>query len=343
MGEFSNSKSPFAFIVKIFLFPFKKGMNKQFLIFLLFVLISSMFWFLQSLDDERDMNVSLQVEYVNVPQGMILVNNPPSTISVKLRDKSLNLLNYMLGREESIKVDLSLYPQDKEKVILSRDELMSTIKKGLKPSTQLMSFYSDSIVLMYAGKEGITVPVKIKSNITVSNNSVQTGDIKVMPSAVKVYSDSSTLLRVKEVESEFLALKNVSDTIVAKVKLKSIYGAKIEPEVVEVLVPVEELISKKITLPIGFVNLPDNISLITFPANAQAEVLIPMSQYANTTDSKFKIDIDYKNSDFRKKRLPLVISKQPEYVRRISINPDSVEYIVNVKRAPIIQEDSLLN
>ena len=138
-------------------------------------------------------------------------------------------------------------------------------------------------------------------------------------------------------------LRNISDTTITKVRLKDIYGAKIEPKEVEIMIPVEELVSKKITLPIGQINFPKDRSVVTFPANVDAEVLIPMLQYSNTTVSKFIINIDYNQCDFTKKKIPLIISKKPEYVERISINPDSVEFIINIKEIPTAVNDSLQN
>lgn len=343
MKETADSKSFFSYVLKIISFPFRKGGNKQFFTFLLFLLISSMFWFLQSLDDEKDLKTSLPVEYINIPQNMILVQEPPKTISVQLRDKSLNLINYILGRVEPITIDLSLLPQDRERVVLSREGLITIIKKELKPSSQLINIYSDSLVLLYANKEGTPIPVKINSDITMSNNSVQTDEIKINPSSVKIYADSSILSKIKEVESELVVLRNISDTTITKVRLKDIYGAKIEPKEVEVMIPVEELVSKKITLPIGQINFPEDRSAVTFPANVEAEVLIPMLQYSNTTASKFILNIDYNQCDFTKKKIPLIISQKPEYVEKISITPDSVEFIINIKETPIVLKDSLQN
>lgn len=313
--------------------PFKKGGNKQILVFLLFLFISTMFWFLQSLNNKDNINILLPVEYVNLPKDVIFAVEPPEEVNVQLRDKGLNLINYSLGRVDPIEIDLSLFPQKRERVVITREKLIPIISEGLKSSTELKTLYSDSIVLIYAGKNGVRKPVKLNSDIAISYNCIRNDSTIITPSSVTVYADSLILETIDVIETELLALKNISDTTIVKLKLKDVYGAKIEPSEVEVIVPVEELISKRLSLPIGQINFPENVSVMTFPANADINVMIPMSQFQNTDNSKFRLNVDYKNYNHNSQKLPLVLSKVPDYIENISIIPDSVEYIIEKKGA----------
>ena len=324
--------------------PFKKEGNKQILIFILFLFISMMFWFLQSLNNKEDLNISLQLEYKNLPNDVILAENPPTTVNVQLRDKGMNLINYSIGRVDPIEIDLSLYPPKKEKVVLTRDKLIPIVSEGLKSSTQLISMYSDSIVLVYASKQGVKLPVKLNSDITISNNSIKKDNVIISPSSVTVYADSSILSTIKEIESELLVLEGLSDTTTVKVRLKERYGVKIEPQEVNVTIPVEELISKKISLPIMQKHLPKNTSIITFPTNAEIEVKVPMSKFIETDKSKFELNVDYRDCNQATQKLPVELSKMPEYIESISITPDSVEYIIERREeSHNVVADSLSN
>lgn len=343
MKKFFYSISAFFSILGVVLMPFKKEGNKQFLVFLLFLLISTMFWFLQSLNNKDNINILLPLEYVNVPKDVIFATEPPEAVNVQLRDKGVNLINYSLGRVNPIEIDLSLFKPKRERVVITREKLIPIISEELKSSTELMTLYSDSIVLIYAAKEGVARPVKLNSDITLSYNSIRSDSTIIRPSSVTVYADSSILASIDEIETELLALKEISDTTVVRLRLKDIYGTKIEPNEVEVVVPVEELISKRLSLPIGQINFPENISIITFPANADIDVMIPMSQFLQTDNSKFKLNVDYKQYRSNNQKLPLVLTKIPDYIERITIIPDSVEYIIERKEIVSVPNDSLLN
>lgn len=343
MRKFFYSISAFLSILKVVFMPFKKEGNKQILVFLLFLFISTMFWFLQSLNNKDNINILLPLEYVNMPKDVIFAAEPPEAVNVQLRDKGVNLINYSLGRINPVEIDLSSFPQKRERVVITREKLIPIISEELKSSTELVTLYSDSIVLIYAGKEGVSRPVKLNSDITLSYNCIKNDSTIINPSTVTVYADSSILLDIDEVETEVLILKEVSDTTVVKLKLKDIYGAKIVPDEVEVLVPIEELISKRLTLPIGQINFPENISVITFPANADVDVMIPMSQFPKTDNSKFKLNVDYRQYKYNNEKLPLVLSKMPDYIERMSIIPDSVEYIIVRRETVAVPNDSIVN
>lgn len=331
MKEIFNFISAFFSIVKVFFASVKKIGNKQFFIYILFLLISTMFWFLQSLNNKEVVNISLPLEYANIPKDMIFAKLPPQYVDVQLRDKGMNLLNYSLRRNNPIKIDMSNFPSKKGKVVISRDKLLATISDELKSSTELVNLYSDSLVLVYANKEGVKVPVKLNSNITISHNCIQKEDIELSPSEVTIYADSSIMMSISEVETELLVLNNLAETKSVNVKLKDIYGVKIEPEEVIVKVPIENLIPKTLSLPIVHKNFPENVSVITFPANAEVKVMVPMSKYNETDNSKFRLDIDYKHYKYNMQKLPLILSKYPDYVEQLSIAPDSVEYIIEKK------------
>ena len=343
MKKFFYSISAFFSILNVVLMPFKKEGNKQILVFLLFLFISTMFWFLQSLNNKDNINILLPLEYVNIPKDVMFATEPPKTVNVQLRDKGMNLINYSLGRIDPIEIDLSSFPPKKEKVVITREKLIPIISEELKSSTELVTLYSDSIVLIYAGKKGVAKPVKLNSDITLSYNSIRSDSTIIKPLSVTVFADSSIISSITEVETELLVLKDVSDTTIVKLKIKDIYGAKIEPNEVEVIVPIEELISKRLSLPIGQINFPDNVSVITFPANADIDVMIPMSQFQLTDISKFQLNVDYKQFKSNTKKMPLVLTKMPDYIERISIIPDSVEYIIERKEIMTISNDSLLN
>ena len=343
MKKIFNSIATFVSVVKAVLMPYNKGGNKQILVFLLFLFISTMFWFLQSLNDKGNINVSLPLEYVNIPNDVIFAKEPPTSINVQLRDKGLNLINYSFGSVSPITIDLSAFKGKNGRVVIHREDLIPIVSEGLKSSTELITLYSDSITLLYANKKGVSKPVKLNSHIAISYNSIKNDSILITPSLVTVYADSSILSNINEIETEFLSLKDISDTTVVKLKLKEIYGVKIEPDEVEIMVPVEELISKRIKLPIGHINFPENISVLTFPANADIEVMIPISQFPKTDKYKFQLNVDFRHYKNDNKKLPLELTKIPDYVERISIIPDSVEYILERKTVSTIVADSLEN
>ena len=68
--------------------------NRQFLTFLFFLLLSSVFWFLQSGYETVEREFSIPVRLVGVPDNVVLTTDPPTSVRVTLRDRALTLISY---------------------------------------------------------------------------------------------------------------------------------------------------------------------------------------------------------------------------------------------------------
>ena len=67
--------------------------NKEFLIFLFFLLLSGIFWLLMTLNETYEMEFKIPVKVVNIPKNVVLTSDETDTAKVTLRDKGLVLLS----------------------------------------------------------------------------------------------------------------------------------------------------------------------------------------------------------------------------------------------------------
>ncbi len=69
-------------------------LNKEFLIFMCFLVISFTFWFLSTLNDTYEKEVMVPIVLTDVPQDIVITEPLPDSMRVTLRDKGLNLFKY---------------------------------------------------------------------------------------------------------------------------------------------------------------------------------------------------------------------------------------------------------
>lgn len=307
-----------------------KGRGKQILLFVVFLVISYLFWMLRKLDDTEDFVVDIPIEYVNIPSTLIFTTPPPNTINVAINDKGLNILNYYINKSTKIRINYLDYEIHRGKQHLSQTQLQAAVRAGLKPTTQLIAVHLDSIVLNYASSIGKQTPVRENIAINPAINYIQTGDIEITPQTVEVFADTSILKRVTYVETERITIKDVTDTVKVKVALKKINGVKYFPDSVEIFAPVEEVIKRSYNLPITCKNLPKGVSMVTFPAEAKVNFFIPFSKYNKIDKSKFSLTANYKSITPNQTKIPIVLDKSPKDILQIEIEPDSIEYILEV-------------
>ena len=56
--------------------------NKQFLVFLFFLLLSGAFWLFNALNDTYEVEVSVPVRLVKVPRNVVITADPTDTVKV---------------------------------------------------------------------------------------------------------------------------------------------------------------------------------------------------------------------------------------------------------------------
>ena len=102
-------------------------LSKDILSFLLFLLISATFWYVHALGKERETNIIVPVRYIGVPLNLALTNNPPSEISLDIRDQGIRLFEYSDLRRNPLTIELSRVFYQKGEILITPDQLKSRI------------------------------------------------------------------------------------------------------------------------------------------------------------------------------------------------------------------------
>ena len=82
-------------MVRSFLFSSK---NKQFLIFLFFLILSGIFWLMGTLNETYDEEFPVAVRLVGVPKNVVITTPLTDTVRVTVHDKGFMLLGYATSR-----------------------------------------------------------------------------------------------------------------------------------------------------------------------------------------------------------------------------------------------------
>ena len=72
--------------------------SRDALIFLFFLICSSLFWFTITLNKTYELTVSIPIKYSNVPPEIEFTTELPDSFSVKLKDKGTSMLIYQYTR-----------------------------------------------------------------------------------------------------------------------------------------------------------------------------------------------------------------------------------------------------
>ena len=124
--------------------------SREFLVFLLFVFLSSSFWLLLVLNDEYETEVTIPFRMKNVPENVVLTSELPQELKVGVKDRGTVLVNYLLGQTfYPVTIDFEDYADRGNQVRFLSRSLDKRISSQFNQSTKLLSVKPDTLELIY--------------------------------------------------------------------------------------------------------------------------------------------------------------------------------------------------
>ena len=303
--------------------------NKQFLIFLFFLLLSSAFWLFQALNEiyEEDFNVNVEIK--NVPEGVIITTEAVPQIDFRVRDRGVTLLNYKYGFQfHPIVIDYKEYANPTGHVkILTRD-ILRQVSSQLTSSTQIVSTKPDTIEFFYNHGLHKRVPVVLEGTVNTETGYTMMGS-KLSMDSVTVYAASGLLDKITMAKVKVDYLRNINENTTMNLNISPIRGAKFIPSRVNLDIFIDRLVEKNIKVPIHAEGFPDDMILLPMPQETKVIFQVGMNRYHEITAKDFKVVADYKDLPQNNGRhYPLQLKVVPEDVSRARMTPNKVEYVI---------------
>lgn len=296
--------------------------------FLIFLLISTIFWFMMTLNETIQRDYRLKVEITGMPQGVVFISKPPEYIDVSVKDKGRALIKYDWGTPPRVKIKYSDFIKKSDsRIVINQEMLSNSIRNSFGSGCEIMSIRPDSINLMMTSRPGDRLPIFFDISATTEPQFISYGNLQCKFDSVTVYSLNGIPSTMLNVRTEPVSLRNLTDTTTVTVKPISPSGTRVEPSEISVTIPVEPLVAKKRIIPVGVVNAPRNVTVHTFPANIELNYLVPLSMFKNEAAAPAAV-IDYRNIDINKTTAEVVITQLPDYYQNCDPNPAEVEYLI---------------
>ena len=305
--------------------------TRNFLVFLVFVLISTFFWFLYVLSRKQKADVNISLEYKGIPRSYIITNKLPDHITASINDIGLNeLINIYI--KDSIKANVDIaqrFDSNSTQFTIQQSEIQKAIASVMPSTTEIKQFYPKEINVSYERLYKRTVPVVLDNNIELSQQFTLKKPISYVPDSVTIYGPKTLIGKTNSVITENLTIKGLTESKATKIKIKKINNISVYPKNVTVRINVEQFTEKTINAPIQVLNVPKNKRLRIFPTEVQVTFNIGLSHYKQITSDDFNIiaDMDSIKED-SSYICTLKESHKTPYINSVRINPSHVEYII---------------
>lgn len=303
--------------------------NKQFLIFLFFLALSSVFWIFQTLNETYEEDFQVPLELRNVPSNVVITTDLPENLHILLRDKGSQLLAYRYSRQfKPVVVDYNTYSNPSGHVSILGNELQRQIAAQLLPGTQMLGLKPDTLDFYYNFGQFKRVPIRPLGEVR-AGRLYSLAKTVYSEDSVTVYASREQLDTITAAYLQPFNLRNLTDTTHVKSNFVKVKGAKFVPAQIGVTFCIDRLVEKTIQVPVQQVNFPASKQLRTFPATVKVTFQVGMGLYRKITSENFVLVVNYE--DLLKNKSTychLSLKTIPEGVSHVRISPQDVEYVI---------------
>ena len=313
-------------IVKNFLLS---NINKQFLTFVFFVLLSAIFWLTLTLNEGYEKELKIPVRIVNVPKNVMLTSPSVDTVRATVRDQGWVLLNYMFGEyNNNVKIDFRNYDKTFGKGVVPNADLKRLIEQSLESSSKVTAVKPEKLEYFYNNGEHKRVPVHWNGRV-IPEQLFFISHVDYKPDTVDVYASREKLDSIRIVYTEPLNYVGFRDTLLVDCKLAHAADVKVVPERIQVVFHTDLLTEESIDVPIKCINLPAGKTLRTFPAKVRVNFVAGVSQIRELTADEFTVVADYLEIEQKaSEKCNIYLKEVPHGISRATLNTKQVDYLI---------------
>ena len=277
-------------MIRDFLFSI---INKEFLIFLFFLVLSTTYWLMSVLNETMEREIIVPVKLSNIPDNAIVLTDETVPLRVTIRDKGYTIAAYLYGEELStIKLPFANYFKGEQRCIVNTNELNKLVAAQLYSSSKILSIKPERLEFPFNQGQHKRLPIKFRGTVKPAD-SYHLARITFSPDSVMVYSSQQTLDSLQNVVTEPVNIQDFNDTISRKIRIESIKGSKIVPNEVRMTLYPDILVEATINVPITPINVPEGMVMRTFPSQIQVNYIIGAARYHKISQKNFMVVADY--------------------------------------------------
>ena len=314
-------------VVGNFLFS---SLNKEFLIFLFFLLLSGAFWLMMALNETYEEELKVPVRLVGMPRNAVMTDEPADTVKVTVRDKGFTLVTYKYGHWfRPLTFKFATYAnEDQGHGAIPAADIIKQVQSQLYGSSKLLSVKPEKLDFYFTYGASKKVPIRFRGKISTSK-SYYLAHTEFSPMMVTAYANKKVLDELKFVEIEPFNYRNLQDTIHQNVRLQKIRGVKLVPSTVRLSVYPDVLTEESIEVPVSAVNMPAGMVLRTFPSRVTVRFTIGASQFRMIRPEQFNVVVDYQAlAENPSDKCTLQLRSVPSSVSKAKLELDKVDYLL---------------
>jgi hypothetical protein len=306
--------------------------------FLFFVVVSASFWFVRSLGQQYEADVTYPVRYTDFPENKVLISDVPQRLTLRVKASGFLILKSRLNLNIiPLRFNVNSYirnnsGKDNYVVITGNIKDMLSEELGeadiLKVSPDTLFFTLSDIVT----KKVPVMPALEMHDRFYQKQFTQNGDIGVTPDSITISGPDNIVSSTHFIQTLPVSFTNLSDTVTKDSRLEPVKTLTYSIDRVKVTIPVDRFTEVETNLPVQTVNVPDSLSLIAIPGQVKVTYHVCLSNYQQMLNNPLQPRIDYKDINLtRSGRITVYLADTPRLISNVRFNPSKIEFLITRK------------
>ena len=302
--------------------------RKGLVIFFIAVFVATIFWLLRSFDQTYQAKIHFPISYLYSPDGLTLKKPLPDHLEVHYESTGWDIMKFKrFKRKKSIVLNLTQFAEQKS--IKTSNLLISHLPEEIANIKFLL--VSPEVLIMDFEKL-IIKEVPIIHNLDIHFNSQYglSGPVQIEPQTVVISGPESEVNKIQEIRTKFRDYKQLEAEINDQISLVDLSSKNIiySQKLLNLKIPVEQLSEGSLIIPISIpAGVRDTISLIPEKVTIKFHAAVSVFNSVSHFDFEPYIKLeDFNNASDEK--IKVYCKLKEEYIYRVSIDPEYVDYIV---------------
>ena len=304
--------------------------NRKVRVFLLFLMLSFLFWILIKLSKNYIADVQFDLVYIEAPNNKLLQNNSDKKITLTLNTLGFKLLSYSLKRKELNYSLTNLHRIKGTEYYSITEPEINYLQAQLPAEVVVLKAKPDTLYFDLGIKKSKKVKIipDVKLEFKPGFNLMKKYTIN--PEFVTISGPSKFIDSIESVQTELLELQEVATSFdVAINLLNTVEGVTLSVDHVNVSAEVEKITEGSFDLSYKVINLPRRYIISTFPKEVKVVYQVALKDYNKITENSFVIQCDYKETvDNNLEYLIPKIIEKPNILFDVKIVPNKIEFLV---------------
>lgn len=315
--------------------------DKDVLIFAFFLLLSFIFWYLNSLGKNIEAELKYPVRYINLPKERVLSEELPPKLDLYLKGPGYSILKLKLsGTRAPLILDMSVVNYRKAAgsgnsgYYIVTSGLIPKLKNELRTECDITSIRPDTLFFSLDRIISKSVPVVADLEILTEKQYSVKGHVLITPDSVTITGPRQVIDTMKNVRTRFRKFSGVDETVIKSIPLETPDGFTSTVRKVTVTIPVEQFTEAEKLVPVRIINCPDSINIRIFPDEVTIRCQVAVSDYDEFRAMPFEVILDLKKADLNAAdKIPVEIQDIPPFVNSLRITPSKVDFLIEKKQS----------